>query len=559
MYGNAIEAFKVKIIEQNTSCEVLHSGIWARLFVEALDQIVTTEGDRQITCFDLSSLSPLLPHCALSLVCTSRDSPRWALHKEAAAYSAQPVRVRLNCILFDIRSLRNSEQGNSFDKISKAQLYLTEMAVDCALASALLACEMPPQGTASPCSTRSLAADWKLVAEHINSIGDNWMEIIDMPESFWSYVMYMPFRFDDALKQCETCMAYCLRAMITQKSNEGVEEMLPIIERMTTVAASTVRIIPFINEGKEWCVGASDVAVVAASIANVVGHYIRTTCNASIGGSTSFEKETLEKLRGNPQVARTFETAIKCATLLASRVDSELLTHSKMASAASSTLLTANRKMFMDLVQLCALAAVSLDFIYKEEFHLVRSLYRDQQISESPSYPPIESDEAFHRMRACTLAVYKMITACLPWNGLKQIDLCALSQNFGDRAQLLGKVLLPEEAAVLCTLRGHLQPEDHWIRDAIDETIPHILTPMTPERLIFRAQVLGTRRCAYLDCNVLLESSRSPRKSKLCSGCRVVRYCCIDCQYADWKAHRKACKELRREADAAKECVSGGE
>ena len=30
---------------------------------------------------------------------------------------------------------------------------------------------------------------------------------------------------------------------------------------------------------------------------------------------------------------------------------------------------------------------------------------------------------------------------------------------------------------------------------------------------------------------------------KLCSACKMVRYCNADCQRADWKAHRFACKE----------------
>jgi len=36
------------------------------------------------------------------------------------------------------------------------------------------------------------------------------------------------------------------------------------------------------------------------------------------------------------------------------------------------------------------------------------------------------------------------------------------------------------------------------------------------------------------------------RKLKVCSRCQVVYYCCRKCQVADWKEHKKVCKNLNR-------------
>jgi hypothetical protein len=36
----------------------------------------------------------------------------------------------------------------------------------------------------------------------------------------------------------------------------------------------------------------------------------------------------------------------------------------------------------------------------------------------------------------------------------------------------------------------------------------------------------------------------------LCSACCAVRYCCRECQRADWRAHKEFCGELRAEREA---------
>ena len=61
------------------------------------------------------------------------------------------------------------------------------------------------------------------------------------------------------------------------------------------------------------------------------------------------------------------------------------------------------------------------------------------------------------------------------------------------------------------------------------------------------AQALATRPCARVGCTTLagVSDTTMPR-SKLCNGCRQVRYCGPACHKADWKAHKAACRELQR-------------
>lgn len=59
-----------------------------------------------------------------------------------------------------------------------------------------------------------------------------------------------------------------------------------------------------------------------------------------------------------------------------------------------------------------------------------------------------------------------------------------------------------------------------------------------------RATVLATRRCARLACTNLHNALQGPdgRRNKVCSACRMVHYCCVSCQKADWKEHKAGCK-----------------
>jgi hypothetical protein len=57
-----------------------------------------------------------------------------------------------------------------------------------------------------------------------------------------------------------------------------------------------------------------------------------------------------------------------------------------------------------------------------------------------------------------------------------------------------------------------------------------------------RTHAAATCSCAYAGCANLGGNSGS----KLCSGCRVARYCSPECSNADWRqgGHRRVCKAL---------------
>ena len=67
-----------------------------------------------------------------------------------------------------------------------------------------------------------------------------------------------------------------------------------------------------------------------------------------------------------------------------------------------------------------------------------------------------------------------------------------------------------------------------------------------------RATVLATRRCARLACTNLRNALQEGRRNKVCSACRMVHYCSVPCQKADWKEHKAGCRVFQ----AAKEEAS---
>lgn len=78
------------------------------------------------------------------------------------------------------------------------------------------------------------------------------------------------------------------------------------------------------------------------------------------------------------------------------------------------------------------------------------------------------------------------------------------------------------------------------VQDAQDGKV----APDIEKRAIAKAKTLGTLECSFVGCTVLPDTVNGVLKSRLCSGCRTVRYCCAACQKADWKAHKMACKAI---------------
>lgn len=77
-------------------------------------------------------------------------------------------------------------------------------------------------------------------------------------------------------------------------------------------------------------------------------------------------------------------------------------------------------------------------------------------------------------------------------------------------------------------------------------TIAEGADPLDPGRMKLRAQVLSHRACGYLDCTTIRPSFEE-RFGKICSGCKIVRYCCAEHQKLDWKkVHKIGCKELQK-------------
>ena len=51
----------------------------------------------------------------------------------------------------------------------------------------------------------------------------------------------------------------------------------------------------------------------------------------------------------------------------------------------------------------------------------------------------------------------------------------------------------------------------------------------------------GLRDCALPSCS---KTEKTVKEFSLCAGCRSHVYCCLEHQALDWKAHKKACKEM---------------
>ena len=93
--------------------------------------------------------------------------------------------------------------------------------------------------------------------------------------------------------------------------------------------------------------------------------------------------------------------------------------------------------------------------------------------------------------------------------------------------------------------------------------------PAMPNRDFFPAAPTSCAKCAKLPESFGSEQpgagSRSRSGFPVCGRCQSVRYCCVDCQRADWAAHKPDCKKraaMRRQkldSDLGIACFRGDE
>ena len=87
--------------------------------------------------------------------------------------------------------------------------------------------------------------------------------------------------------------------------------------------------------------------------------------------------------------------------------------------------------------------------------------------------------------------------------------------------------------------------------------LPLPAAPMTPEVAVQRARALALRSCANPRCTDLSGPSEAALRGRRCGGCGVVRYCSEACSHTDWRAHKAACRLLKRQRQQQRE--GGGE
>jgi hypothetical protein len=74
-----------------------------------------------------------------------------------------------------------------------------------------------------------------------------------------------------------------------------------------------------------------------------------------------------------------------------------------------------------------------------------------------------------------------------------------------------------------------------------------------PALALAEARALATRPCANPRCIKIVGCRERDARGRRCSGCKVSRYCCRECQVAGWRAHKGVCGELGAEREAAEE------
>lgn len=72
------------------------------------------------------------------------------------------------------------------------------------------------------------------------------------------------------------------------------------------------------------------------------------------------------------------------------------------------------------------------------------------------------------------------------------------------------------------------------------------------------AAALAMRRCAHLGCTNLWGCSEGRLPTRLCSGCRLVRYCSLDCAAAARGQHAAVCRRVEPARQASVHAAGWG-
>ena len=151
----------------------------------------------------------------------------------------------------------------------------------------------------------------------------------------------------------------------------------------------------------------------------------------------------------------------------------------------------------------------------------------DQLVAEGSSHPVY--DGAFDNL-GNQLAIYREMVLAVslgPEPGLLK------AMDSANRGASVGRDRMVRIARSVCTIVGKVEKSD----------------PDNINALVERTKVLGTLPCSHLGCTSVSTTYR-PMKGRICSKCKVARYCCRECQTADWKKHKRVCSLIAAERDA---------
>lgn len=105
----------------------------------------------------------------------------------------------------------------------------------------------------------------------------------------------------------------------------------------------------------------------------------------------------------------------------------------------------------------------------------------------------------------------------------------------------------PPDPGLITALEASLQALQSAAA-AVEVPLPDHQSPA--EQQLAMDAALSKLRCCNPACTNFAGSSEGQLPSKLCSGCRTVRFCCEACSRAHWPQHRRACKLVAARAHA---------